>query len=227
MGDFNIAQFLGGIVQGMGKGLTSDKGGSDGFPQMEVIPKKKNAPPVIELTPSQHAAGEIVSGAGEASAAVDRPMLSPLPPTDGPRNFNPVDEARIQTKILNYQPKQLSPADQDAATKQRLLMRQRQIEESRKADQLLQDQGVVTRGGGMRQMRYGGEVQDGETVTVGEAGMELVTKTPDGRVVVTPQEEVIDVNQQVAPNPSGTPAPISADVMMQMPSTIGDPALKT
>ena len=186
MGDFNIAQFIGGIVEGMGKGLTSDKGG--GAMSMEVIPKKKNAPPVIELTPSQHAAGEIVNGAGEAAAAVDRPMLSPLPPTDGPRNFDPVDEARIQTKILNYQPKQLSPADQDAATRQRLLMRQRQIEESRKADQLLQDQGVVTRGGGMRQMRSGGITEPGEEVIVHEN--EKVQGLPNGQVIVTPEEEV-------------------------------------
>lgn len=40
----------------------------------------------------------------------------------------------------------------------------------------------------MRGLRYGGEVQDGETVRVGEDGEETVTKTADGRVIVNPEQ---------------------------------------
>jgi hypothetical protein len=218
MGDFNIAQFIGGIVEGMGKGLTSDKGG--GAMNMEVIPKKKNAPPVIEMTPSQTAASDVVKGAGTA-VAMGQPILSPSTPIQqggagvvmrAPAGEPVTPQGDDDRPMANnpqwlyennpYRAENGGPGNSFGPWRGP----SRDEMEAKSFPSFM----------GRRGLRYGGEVQDGETVEVGEAGKELVTKMPDGRVVVTPQEEVVNVNQQVAPNPSGTPAPLSADVMMQM-----------
>lgn len=211
MGDFNIAQFIGGIVEGMGKGLTSDKGG--GAMNMEVIPKKKNAPPIIEMTPSQEAGQHIQEGAHEALQApamsIGAPIASPTAPVTA--GATPV-RRDVVMQINNRPPIESQENDFPMANTPEWLAKNNPyaMENGGPGNSFAPWKGP------RRGLRFGGEVQDGETVEVGEAGKELVTKMPDGRVVVTPQEEVIDVNQQVAPNPSGTPAPISADVMMQM-----------
>ena len=53
----------------------------------------------------------------------------------------------------------------------------------------------------MRGLANGGEVQDGETVTVGEDGKELVHKTADGKVYVLPNPQTLVAAQQSTATP--------------------------
>ena len=178
MGDFNIAQFLGGIVQGMGKGLTSDKGGSDAFAQMEVIPKKKNAPPVIEMTPSQTAATDIVKGAGEA-VAMGQPILSPSAPVA------PVGGGNVPAWRKGVQVVSEAEFDDTSTDPPKYDWSGAPI---KYGHDLPGEGGWSCRGGGMRQMRSGGITEPGEEVIVHEN--EKVQELPNGQVIVTPEEEV-------------------------------------
>lgn len=174
MGDFNIAQFIGGIVEGMGKGLTSDKGG--GAMNMEVIPKKKNAPPVIEMTPSQTAASDVVKGAGTV-VAMGQPMLSPSTPV-APQN------RRQQTNVVSdaeFDDTSTDPPKYDWSGTPIAY-----------GHDLPGEGGWSGRGGRMRQMRTGGVTDPQEPVIVHEG--EKVQGLPNGQVIVTPQEEVVDAD---------------------------------
>ena len=201
MGDFNIAQFIGGIVEGMGKGLTSDKGGSQGM-NMEVIPKRKNAPPIIEMTPSQQAGQHIQEGAIGAirgmatSDDLDRGggagVLSPATPMQrdgsGVVMRAPVEEAAFVADVDD-----MSPMPRWRAPRHP-----------------------------MRQMRSGGITEPGEEVIVHEN--EKVQGLPNGQVIVTPEEEVA-VDRQGAPSETvlrGAGAHTSPDLPpnMSLPDTV-------
>lgn len=127
-----------------------------------LVTKRKNGPPVQQLLPSEqaltdmHAGADLAHGASEHQSSGGAGKAALGGALQGLQNI---------TQPTNFAPEPFTQGNP---------LRERAI-------------GLATQGiDDYRGLQYGGEVQDGETVTVGEDGEETVKKTPDGRVLVFP-----------------------------------------
>lgn len=139
--------------------------GGEGLDLTEMIKRKPNAPPTQALLPSESAITDVAHGASEA-------MIGGSKEGGGESGGMATIGMGALKGLSDYSQKEQPP----------------QIQPMQMYGNPIRDNAIAKTMMPMRGLRYGGIVQDGETVIVGEDGQETVTKTPDGQVVVNPTE---------------------------------------